>query len=939
MRIPGVAIGGLVRHPLIWLLAVAAGGAATAAGCGDSDSPQETSPTYGTGTSTGAAGGGSGGGAPASCATTTIGPTRGSAIAISPDDKTIVAVNRDVGTVTILSVDDYGTTPTMSLKAEIAVGAEPWQVAIDGCGQTAYVALRADQKIVEITGLNGEPAKGREVAAGSEPTGLALTPNNRKLYVANWVDGTVSVVDTARMAATTAVDLNPVLAGSGLLGETVSASKSRPALAHPRSIAITNDGDTEDDDEKVYVTEYFAQRIAPEGANGADADTSKKGLLYAIRTADHAVKTIDLSPLADTGFKDSKGQTTGCFPNQIQSIGLNAGFAYVNTVCASPEGPLGIVQKGACTNNAQCTAANATCDTAVGSCTGTCTQESDCGFGSPAGSCVLPSSACKPIPTNVKTTTHPVLYVVDTATDTQKVEATANLNQRWNDLYTSAGTPNDASRRMPLMANDTAFVPDSGVAYVSANGADAIFRVKYDAASLIEEIGAGEGKNFINLSGSALSDEQKGKNPIGIAVAHSGKVAFVANDVTRNVSAIDLPQQIVAGSDTGKASVATIAAQPADAEGKSRLRGKRFFNTGLGRWSLLGQGWGACQSCHVDGLTDNVTWYFARGPRQSTSLDGSFASGDPTDQRIFNWTAIFDEMHDFELNTRGVSGGVGALVSADPSPDPPTNADRINLADASKFPPAGSSGLNGSAEGVTNTQSVLKDWNDITAWTKTIRSPRAPTNLDAKLVAEGESIFNDLMTGGRCQGCHGGAKWTISRRFFAPSGPADEVLLTSVWSPPAGFPSALIPAEAGNQFMRFKGANAAAFDQIQCILRPVGTFGVSPAAVGIVELRGDMVTPAQGAEANGNGYNPPSLLGLSTGAPYFHAGNARTLEELLSNDFATHWKALTQNVNFLAQQGDVDKLTAYLLSIDENKATIGLPNAGAEGGDFCYSSQ
>lgn len=39
---------------------------------------------------------------------------------------------------------------------------------------------------------------------------------------------------------------------------------------------------------------------------------------------------------------------------------------------------------------------------------------------------------------------------------------------------------------------------------------------------------------------------------------------------------------------------------------------------------------------------------FARGPRQSTSLDGSFSKKDKNDRRILNWTAIVDELSDFE---------------------------------------------------------------------------------------------------------------------------------------------------------------------------------------------------------------------------------------------------------------------------------------------------
>ena len=70
----------------------------------------------------------------------------------------------------------------------------------------------------------------------------------------------------------------------------------------------------------------------------------------------------------------------------------------------------------------------------------------------------------------------------------------------------------DSTRRYPLVADDIAFVPSSGVAYFSANGTDAVFRVKYDAASAaIEEVGAGPGKNFIDLGPASLAAEQKGQ--------------------------------------------------------------------------------------------------------------------------------------------------------------------------------------------------------------------------------------------------------------------------------------------------------------------------------------------------------------------------------------------------------------------------------------------
>ncbi len=100
--------------------------------------------------------GGSGGGMNI-CATTATDALRGSAIAITPDDKRLVSVNRDVGTVTISSVDYGDGQPKLTKVAELALGdstSEPWQVAIDACGDRAYVITRKEQNIYAINGLS-----------------------------------------------------------------------------------------------------------------------------------------------------------------------------------------------------------------------------------------------------------------------------------------------------------------------------------------------------------------------------------------------------------------------------------------------------------------------------------------------------------------------------------------------------------------------------------------------------------------------------------------------------------------------------------------------------------------------------------------------------------------------------------------------------------------
>ena len=39
-------------------------------------------------------------------------------------------------------------------------------------------------------------------------------------------------------------------------------------------------------------------------------------------------------------------------------------------------------------------------------------------------------------------------------------------------------------------------------------------------------------------------------------------------------------------------------------------------------------GWSSCGSCHEDGHSDNVTWIFETGPRQTIPLEGTFARND-----------------------------------------------------------------------------------------------------------------------------------------------------------------------------------------------------------------------------------------------------------------------------------------------------------------------
>jgi cytochrome c peroxidase len=552
---------------------------------------------------------------------------------------------------------------------------------------------------------------------------------------------------------------------------------------------------------------------------------------------------------------------------------------------------------------------------------------------------------CAPNPANVRTAVAPAVSIIDLGGD--KTIATVNLAKEFDTYYNASARPDDATRRLPLHNLDIGFVPGTVTAYFASNGTDAIFRVDFDPTYQAANIqSVGDPKNaFINLIPPGVDPSRMGKMPTGVAVTHRAhpadsqtRYALVSNWATRNVSLVDLDRQEVAGLSAAKPVVASSAPMPSDAIQAAVLEGQRLFVTGLGRWSYQGQGWLACSSCHADGLSDNVSWLLGRGWRQPPSLEGSYSKKDPSDYRINQWTGTLDEPTDHEGAIRSIAGGVGAIVKD------------MALQWTSRLDVANQTGLNGSSWKVADPTnpagfpnvSMLDDWQKIAMYMKNIRSPRAPSNLDPALVNEGRSLYMQA----NCQGCHSGDKWTISRVFYQPdtTGTLNNALITTTWTnaaQSAGFPSTLYPATtASMQTMRYGGppASRGQFDQMTCAIRPVGTYNVAEAAVGVVELRSDGVTPAQGNETDGKGYNVPSLLGMSLGAPYLHAGQVRTLEALFTDTFGGHHKALAPTfLDALDPQRDhkVAALVQYVLSIDNDTPAIPIPALGPGGGVLC----
>ncbi len=773
-------------------------------------------------------------------------------IAIADDDSIVVTTNPDDGSISVFSAADN------SLVTRVTTGREPSAVVIHPDNTTAFVANRADATVVKVTNINtAMRVVSGTVGVGSEPTGLALSPTGAKLFVAEWAEGRVSVIDTATLRVVGTID----------------------SVRNPRAVAVTNNGDTNDNDETVVVTEFYGEpnpdvSQCPNG-NAEACDTGRIGRVRLYNAGTLApLAPITFNPI-DSGFvpdgSAAGSPTVMTAPNQLGAVAIHDGKIYVTSISASPQPPV-----------------------------------------------------------KFNTNVFPVVYVADlrTATEDRSTVGSANLAKLADDVIPDVPAPTpppvpcmSPSPCIPVTNSTRFFLADivdldfddsvaapASTAYVISRGADVVQRVVYDPAS-----GVSAGLPQIDLAASYNSLADGCQNPIGIVVSSRLRRAYVNCWVTQRLGVIDLSSQAVSVNVQSVDLPAT--GSPAD---DVRL-GKRFYFTGRGRWSEDGEGYASCGSCHTDGLSDNITWGFTPGPRQATSMDGSFSHGVGTQkQRVFNWTAINDEIYDFERVTRNVLGGLGAITTSTSGmcgtleQEQPVTLPADNLGQPVEEVQDASAGV------------CTTDWDKIDAFVRTIRPPRGRRGLDAVSVARGAVIFGatgSSASAGACVTCHGGAGWSVSRRFYTPSSAVNSALATTPFDPPTT--DSFWPP----QTVQISKQPAAADDtsaaigpnEVACVLRNVGTFGIprATAATDALEKKAD------GSRAEGRGgFNVPSLYGLAVGAPYFHHGQAKTLEEIIGDPkWLTHLRA--GNSGFTPTTRDGQDLVNFLLSIDA--ATVEQP--------------
>ena len=123
-------------------------------------------------------------------------PTSSGSLAISQDEQFLYAADTDNGIVAVVDAT------TMATVARVQVGAAPVRVLV-GADDTIYVANRGDDSVSVIR--KGDWQEAARLKVGVEPTGLALSPDSKQLYVTSSTardsveSGTLTAIDTATL--------------------------------------------------------------------------------------------------------------------------------------------------------------------------------------------------------------------------------------------------------------------------------------------------------------------------------------------------------------------------------------------------------------------------------------------------------------------------------------------------------------------------------------------------------------------------------------------------------------------------------------------------------------------------------------------------------------------------------------------------------------------
>ena len=799
--------------------------------------------------------------------------SRSSSIALTSDNTRVVVANRQKSSVSIIRVRAANGADAQELLAELTVDKEPRFVAISPDDKRAYVtsAVGGTMSVIDLTATPKPVLVGQPVFVGLEPRGIAVTPNGKHAFVALHTTGEVTVVDLTKLEA------NHVVHTGG----------------NPQAVVITNDGDNDDLDERVFVTSMFGELIDPARPDGFD--DAKQGIVNTFSvasavTAAGPVAQIKLLPLA-SGFNADRRQFCEITRGLIEGTEIVPGAGPLILFNSGANGDLDINDKLAnptfCPNTASA-------DISAAGEIGRVAQKV---YPNMLFSALIrgrklyvPNEGASPEPpVRFNVNVQALVGVIDRTQGDVGAED-INLSLNLNTQVAKEAQPAEADARNTfdrVFLNDVVAVDAdrSGRNFLFVSrGGNYVIRAGLDATGKLNILDSGTPPKAQRL--------QTGNMPTGVVMSSDGTRAYANNEINTSVTALDLANNTVLERDIESST------PPAPGTQEHRnLVGKLVFFTALGvpdtldtngdgqfdialrdidplkhRGKASDNGWSSCSSCHDDGHSDNVTWIFEVGPRQTIPLEGMFTHDVPDvagrllDQRALNWSAVRGSNTDFNQNAIGIQGGTGFAKET-------ATGNRSALVFN-----------HGPVFGVSDSLDALQEW------VTTVRAPIVPILPNSQ---PGRVVFEQ-----HCGSCHGGAKWTKSQvtQLFALAPATNSGLDATFPENPIGanfFTGGVAAFDAGLAVNGPQLLSVTRGGTTLKLLDDVGTFFGAATAEGKLEIRGAAAVGAVGSPSGvqstqgfgafgGLGFNSPSLLGLSMSAPYLHDGSAQTLEDVMA---------------------------------------------------------
>jgi len=137
----------------------------------------------------------------------------------------------------------------------------------------------------------------------------------------------------------------------------------------------------------------------------------------------------------------------------------------------------------------------------------------------------------------------------------------------------------------------------------------------------------------------------------GIAVNHKGTRAYVHGRNTQNVVVLDLDaNDALAPATVDSEPISTVAADPMPPN--LRLGQRLFYTANSSAFPITKNFWVACSSCHLEGYTDAVTWRFFVGPRDTPSN-----AGGPINTGFLLRQALRNSIVDYDTTIQIEQGG------------------------------------------------------------------------------------------------------------------------------------------------------------------------------------------------------------------------------------------------------------------------------------------